>query len=129
MDGVDSLDAWVQTRVEKADSGIKEMIEMPVAVRSTAWGCECPDYYIGVGTNVKEGPWIYPSGAVHLPPTSRTGVALWVKGYFTGKIITVDFHSSFPELNEMVYQVPEFVVVSFKMNRKGYDVPFPYIVH
>jgi hypothetical protein len=76
--------AWVYQRVENAKKGIIEKIEMPFVVRTFAWGCKCPNNYIGVGVNTQEGPWIFPIGNKSLPDSDDKGYSLIVTGIFYG---------------------------------------------
>jgi len=83
---------WVAERIENANKGIKEIVKMPLVVRFTGWGCLCPDYYMGISPFTQEGPWIEPIASKKFPSTSFDGHSLIVKGYFTGKMIPIDFN-------------------------------------
>lgn len=122
------FDVWVNERVGNAKKGIVEKVEMPLVVRTLAWGCRCPDNYIGVGVNTKEGPWILPTSTKKLPRPDEKGYSLIVVGYFTGKIIDLDLRESADEPDEWFYRVPEFKVISWTKNTKEYEVGAPKII-
>ncbi len=121
-------DDWVALRVENALNGVVEKIEMPLVVRTRAWGCRCPDNYIGVGVNVLEGPWIFPISEKKLPQPDETGYSLIVVGYFTGTWKELDLRKNDKEPAEWLYKVAEFKIISWKTNTKGEDAPAPNII-
>lgn len=109
MEMGDTVKTWLAERVENAAKGIKEKVEMPFVVRSTGWGCMCPDSYIGVSPGMGDGPWIWPikprlNGAVgqakKFPEVDSVGHSLIVQGYFTGKWIEQDLRNEDGEPEE-----------------------------
>jgi hypothetical protein len=128
FDGIDSLNSWMDQRMENAKKGIVEKVEMPFAVRTLGWGCMCPDSYIGVSPNVGEGPWVEPIAPNDFPTSDTLGYSLVVTGYFTGKIIEIDLRNEEGEPEEWLYKVPEFKVISWTENTKGYDIHPPRIL-
>jgi hypothetical protein len=124
----DSVQNWVDTRVANAKNDIKEKVEMPFVVRCTGWGCICPDHYIGVSSSTQEGPWIAPISPKKCPVVDRNGYSLIVTGYFTGKIIELDYRDKEGEPAEWLYKVPEFKILSWKENDLGYDVFAPRVI-
>ncbi len=121
-------DSWVNQRVENAKNGIIEKVEMPLVVRTKAWGCRCPDNYIGVGANVKECSWIFPIAKKKLPSPDEKGYSLVVTGYFTGKWKVMDLRANEKEPEEWIYTVAEFNIISWKMNTQEYKVDAPKVV-
>jgi len=117
----DSLQKWVDLRVENAKLGKNEKVKMVMAVRTLGWGCRCPDHFIGISPNTQEGPFISPVLPNNLPLSDTIGYSLIVEGYFTGKIIDLDLRSSEDEPEEWFYHLPEFTITKWKMNKKGYD--------
>lgn len=117
----DSLQKWVNLRVENAKSGKKETVKMVMAVRTLAWGCRCPDHYVGISPNNQEGPFISPIIPDNFPVSDTIGYSLIVEGYFTGNIIDLDLRTSEDEPEEWFYHIPEFKVTKWKMNKKGYS--------
>ena len=128
FDVADSISFWVQTRVDRAAAGNPEKIQMPLAVRSLGWGCRCPDYYIGVNSNVQEGPFIQIVGAMSFPTPDQNGTALIVTGYFTGKWVEIDLRDEGGEPEEWLYRVPEFKVESWKINENPEETEAPKIL-
>lgn len=122
------FETWVTERVENAKKGIVEKIEMPMVVRTRAWGCRCPDNYMGVGVNTKEGPWIFPVSTKKLPTPDENGHSLVVVGHFTGKIIDLDLREGEEEPDEWFYHLPEFKITSWKKNTRDYEVDAPKII-
>lgn len=118
---------WVEQRVENAKNGIKEKIEMPLVVRTLAWGCRCPDNYIGVGVNTQEGPWIFPITKKPLPKPDQKGYSLIVTGYFTGEMKNIDLRQNSEEPDEWNYTIPVFQITGWVKNTKGYDTPAPTV--
>lgn len=124
----DSIAVWLETRVANAAEGNREVVEMPFVVRSLAWGCLCPDHYIGVGTGVQEGPFIHPKVPKKFPKSNENGHSLIVRGYFTGEYVEEDFRNENGEPAEWLYIIPEFVVTEWEVNKLEYEVPFPCIL-
>src|SRR5688572_8752213 len=122
------FEPWVKERVQTARKGIKEKIIMPLVVRSTGWGCRCPEHYIGVGTKVKEGPYIFPVTKLKIPKINESGYSLVVKGYFNGKLKHLDLRQSEDEPEEWDYYIPEFVITEWEINKKGDEVEAPRVV-
>jgi hypothetical protein len=127
MAAADSLHSWLDQRVENAKNGLHEKVEMPFVVRSTGWGCICPDYYIGVIPSVQDGPFISPIMPRHFPKSDSQGHSLIVTGYFTGKIIKVDLRGKYGTEEELFF-APQFKIISWKENTLEYDVPAPHII-
>jgi hypothetical protein len=127
MAQADSVDSWLDQRVENAKNGQHEKVEMPFVVRCTGWGCACPDYYIGVAPSVQDGPFISAKAPEGFPDVDSKGYSLIVTGYFTGKIVKVDLRGKYgPE--EELYHIPQFKVLSWKENTLDYDVPAPHVI-
>jgi hypothetical protein len=124
----DSLVSWMKTRVENARRNIRETVEMPMVVRSTGWGCQCPLHYIGISPLVGDGPWIAPKAPKGFPVSNSQGSSLVVTGYFTGKWITEDLRNKDGEPAEWLYKMPEFKVLTWKKNELDYQVPIPHVV-
>lgn len=118
---------WINLRVENAKRGMIEKIEMPLVVRTRAWGCICPDNYLGVGVNTQEGPWIYPISKKPLPIPDDKGYSLIVIGYFTGEMKNLDLRQSLDDPDEWNYIIPVFKITKWAKNKKGYDVSAPKI--
>jgi hypothetical protein len=127
-DALDSLSFWLKDRIEQGATGKKVLVEMPFVVRSLAWGCMCPNHYIGVHPNVQEGPFIHPRVPTNFPVSDSTGHSLIVRGYFTGKQIEEDYRNEDGEPAEWLYILPEFVVLDWRVNELNYDVPAPYVI-
>jgi hypothetical protein len=85
---------------------------------------------MGVSPNVAEGPWIaaFKSKGKSLPQMSEFGSSLIVKGYFTGVYKEIDLRNEDGEPEEWLYIVPEFQVLSYKINKMPDDGPAPGIV-
>ena len=128
IDYMEDPHAWVDARIENAKKGKRELIESPFAVRSIAWGCRCPDYYLAESTNVAEGPWVQPVHPEKLPKKDEEGHSLMVKGYFTGKIIKIDLRYENKEPKEWLYKVPEFKIISWHYNKEDWQGLIPKIV-
>lgn len=124
---IDSLEIWIEQRVENSKNGVQEIVKMPFVVRSLAWGCVCPEYYIGVSPNTLEGPWISPVLPKEFPTSDENGHSLVVIGRFTGKMITLELDSHFHEESND-YVLPEFQIISWNLNNEGYDVQVPKVV-
>jgi hypothetical protein len=128
MDMADSVKIWMEIRVENAAKGMKEMVEMPFVVRSTGWGCLCPDSYIGVSPTTGDGPWVSPISLENFPTVDSVGHALIVQGYFTGKYIEQDLRNEEGEPEEYLYKMPEFKIISWRKNELDYEVPAPFLL-
>lgn len=124
----EEVEPWVNKRMENIKKGLKETVEMPLAVRSLGWGCQCPMHYIGVGTTVKEGPWIAPVFPDDFTGAGDEGLAIVVTGYFSGQWITEDLRNANGEPAEWLYKMPEFIVTSWKFNDLDYQVAAPRIM-
>ena len=125
---IDTLDNWIEKRVENAKNGKKEFVEMPFVVRSFGWGCECPEHYIGISPYTQEGPWISPLAPKNFPKIDTAGYSLIVKGYFTGKMIEEDLRDSEGMPEEWLYKMPEFKIKSWQINEEGYNAGPPKII-
>ena len=120
---------WLALEMEYAASKAPVKVEMPLVVRSTGWGCRCPEHYIGVGTTVQEGPFLSLENVPkNFPISDATGHSLIVTGYFTGKYKTLDLRAKEDEPEEWNYKLPVFVIESWKANTLGDDVPAPHVV-
>lgn len=126
-DCIDTLDQWVKELVEVSPSQM-HLIETPFVVRSTGWGCLCPQHYIGVSPGVHDGPWISPIAPEGFPISDSLGHSLIVTGYFTGRWITEDLRNEDSLPSEWLYKMPEFKIESWKPNERDYDVPPPHFV-
>jgi hypothetical protein len=124
----DSITIWLKQRVENATKGIKENVEMPFVVRSTGWGCKCPDSYIGVSPRLGDGPWVWPIKPKKFPEVDSVGHSLIVQGYFTGKWVEQDLRLENGEPAEWLYKMPEFKITAWRENKLDYDVPAPFIL-
>jgi microsomal dipeptidase-like Zn-dependent dipeptidase len=81
-------------------------VRLPVALRSTGWGCPCPDVYVGTGPNIfTTGPWLNLTWAEGLTPpvAPPEGLVIVAEGRFTGKTTSLDLNSSGGEI------IPDFV--------------------
>ncbi|MGH1338523.1 MAG: hypothetical protein ACRBFS_20575 [Aureispira sp.] len=123
-----TLKAWVKERVTNSEDGKKEIVEIPLAVRSKAWGCRCPNHYIGISTNNREGPWLRPITPKKFPVSDDEGSSLIVTGYFTGKQITKDYRKTKTDPKDWVYTLPEFKILSWRKNELAYDIDSPKIL-
>ncbi len=117
----DSLSKWITARYELAVLGKPEKVEKLMVVRSTGWGCRCPEQYIGVSTSTQEGPFIHIISPETFPVSDSIGYSLVVKGFFTGKNIQLDLRMNEDEPDEWVYNLPEFRIIKWKYNKKGYN--------
>lgn len=124
----DSLQSWVDQRVHKARKNRTETVIMPLAVRSTGWGCMCPDYYIGVSPGTQEGPFLnIVCDDPTFPLSDSLGYSLIVHGYFDGTIVIQDYRDETGEPEGWLYKTPQFVVTSWEMNTLDYTVSAPVI--
>ncbi len=124
----DSIQGWVDQRVENAKNGHREIIETPFVVRSFGWGCLCPDHYIGINPGMQEGPFLHVKAPKKFPVSSEFGHSLIVTGYFTGAYVEEDFRDEHGEPEEWLYTLPEFVVLEWRVNTLDYDAPSPKIL-
>jgi hypothetical protein len=124
----DSVKKWLDIRVANAKNGIKETVQVPFVVRTLAWGCMCPDNYIGVSPNLGDGPWVFPLASKKFPKSDTIGYSLIVTGYFTGRMKTIDLRNKEGEPPEWLYVIPEFKVLSWVENKKEYDVEAPHLI-
>ena len=124
-DCVDTLQLWLEKRIQNAQNDKNEIIKMPFVVRTLGWGCRCPEHYIGVSTNTHEGPWIAPVAPDNFPKPDTIGYSLIVTGYFTGKIIELDLRNHNGEPDEWLYKIPEFKISDWELNTAGYGVHPP----
>lgn len=115
------LKDWVKERVLNSKNGKYELVELPLAVRTRAWGCRCPFHYIGINTSTPEGPWILPRTPKGFPISDEEGHSLIVKGYFTGKQLVKDYRKNAEEPKDWVYTLPEFKIISWRKNKLEYD--------
>ena len=125
----DSTRTWLEERVSNAQQFIHEHVEVPFVVRSTGWGCMCPDYFIGINPGMQEGPFIGAVPSTGFPTVDSTGASLIVVGYFTGKIVDIDLRNEDLEPEEWLYHVPEFMIISWRKNELGYDAIAPHVVN
>lgn len=116
-DFADSVQAWVDARVEAAKAGKPERVEMPVAVRCLGWGCVCPDVYLGESPGVQEGPWIWVVSKRRFPKVDRLGHSLIVTGRFTGEMHSQDLRNEDGEPEEWLYTLPVFRVERWRENK------------
>lgn len=123
-----TLETWVEERVNNSEKGTKEIVEIPLAVRSRAWGCRCPDHYIGISTNNREGPWLMPIMPSKFPVSDENGHSLIVTGYFTGKHITKDYRKTKTEPKSWIYTMPQFKILSWRKNELDYKIDCPKIL-
>lgn len=123
----DSLEWWVNQRIDNAVKGKSEMVEMPLVARCWGWGCMCPSYYIGVSVGVQEGPWVYPQSKISIPPSDSAGHSMIVTGYFTGKWKDEDLRDKSGEPAEWLYHMPVFKVLTWRENTLSYEVPPPKV--
>lgn len=124
----DSISTWVNNRVENSKNGLVEKVEIPFVVRTLAWGCICPDNYMGVYPNTQEGPWIYPVYSKKLPSPNQNGYSFIATGYFTGTIKELDLRSNESDPEEWLYKVPEFKIISLRKNKNGEGTLAPKII-
>ena len=129
-EAAESADTWLANEMEFPATMKPVTVEFPLVVRSTGRGCRCPEYYIGVGTTVKEGPFLRIKNVPKdFPVSDSTGHSLVVTGHFTGEYNTLDLRKSSGEPKEWIYQLPVFVIDHWKENKPGYDVPAPHSVN
>ncbi len=112
----DSVQIWLDERLAQAHAHHRERVQMPLSVRSAAWGCKCPDSYIGESPNTQEGPWIFVLAPAGFPKVDSAGHALIVEGYFTGKFKTQDLRNPDGNPAEWLYRIPRFRVKSWRDN-------------
>jgi hypothetical protein len=123
-DVVDNLNEWLKDRVERHD----ERLEFPLCVRSQAWGCVCPDAYMGISPNTQEGPWIFVLASEDFPVVDEEGHSLIVVGRFTGEYKVQGSSEEEEEFGGSFYTMPIFELESWRINDLGYDVPAPKIL-
>ena len=128
MEMGDTVKTWLNERVENAKKGIKEKVEMPFVVRTTGWGCMCPDSYIGVSSMMNDGPWVLPIKPKKFPTVDSIGYSLVVQGFFTGKIVEQDLRGENGEPEEWLYKMPEFKITAWRKNKLEYEVPAPFVM-
>jgi hypothetical protein len=128
LDFGDSVQAWVDARVERAAAGQAEQVEMPLCVRSLGWGCQCPDAYIGASPSTQEGPWIWVEARRRFPKVNATGHSLIVTGSFTGQWKTQDLRNADGEPEEWLYTMPVFKVTSWRKNPSYDQTPAPKVL-
>lgn len=123
----DSVQAWVDQRVTAAAHRY-EQVEMPLCVRSRAWGCKCPDSYIGASPDVQEGPWIWVKAPASFPKVDESGHSLIVTGHFTGEWKTQDLRNANGEPAEWLYRMPVFKVATWRANPSYEATPSPRLL-
>lgn len=128
MDYADSVKIWMDERVKNAEAGKTEKVQVPMVIRGMGWGCLCPMHYIGISPSMADGPWISPIFPKKTPKYDDKGLSLIVTGYFTGKWITEDLRNADGEPEEWLYKMPEFKVLSWKLNKQDYDAPAPFVI-
>jgi hypothetical protein len=119
--------SWITLRTTNAAKGEAELIKIPLVVRSTGWGCLCPDYFIGSSPFVQDGPWIHPIGKT-LPTPNVDGYVFVVTGKFTGNIIPIDLRNQDGEPDEWLYHVPEFRIKKIRKLKSNQEIPSPKII-
>lgn len=124
----DSVQAWVDARVEAAKAGKSERVVMPVAVRSLGWGCACPDAYIGESPGVHEGPWIWVESKRRFPKVDRLGHSLIVTGSFTGEMKTQDLRNEEGEPEEWLYVMPVFRAEKWTPSKEIGEAAAPKVI-
>jgi hypothetical protein len=128
FDFADSVQSWVDARVRNAAAGNAESVEMPLVVRSTGWGCRCPDTYIGASASTQEGPWVWVEARAGFPKVDRKGHPLHVQGRFTGEMHTQDLRNPDGEPEEWEYTMPVFKVTRWRKNPAYEDTPAPRVI-
>ncbi|MFN8395467.1 MAG: hypothetical protein U0176_12555 [Bacteroidia bacterium] len=128
VDFADSVQAWVDARVDAANAGKSERVVMPVAVRSLGWGCECPDAYLGESPGVHEGPWIWVVSKRRFPEVDRLGHSLIVTGRFTGDMQQLDLRNDDGEPEEWLYVMPVFRAEKWKPNKNVGEAAAPKVI-
>lgn len=110
----DSTPKWINQRIANAKKGKKEIVEMPLVVRSWGWGANCPFYYMGDSPFSSTGFWIEPKiSEMGLPTMDSTGHLLWVRGFFTGKMVN-EYYLSGDYSDSTLYTYPVFKIKSWK---------------
>ena len=118
----DSVQGWINKRVENAKNGVKEQVKMPFVVRTTGWGCTCPKYYIGTDPLSGTGFWLMPITPKKFPVSDSLGHSLIVEGYFTGKMM------KFAGDDNDVLLVPQFKITSWQANESGDNTDAPEVL-
>lgn len=110
---------WHAARLAEAADGARRIVRIPLVRRSTAWGCVCPDWYIGDSPDVGTDLWLAPVFSPHaqalpakMPPT---GMIIQAEGFYTGK--TEEFVWRHQGEVKKRYQMPEFQVLRWRPNR------------
>ena len=110
----DSTPKWFNQRVTNAKKGKKEIVEMPLAVRSWGWGANCPLYFMSDSPFSNYGFWVDPViPKTGLPTSDSTGHLLWVKGLFTGKMVN-EYYYTGDYTDSTLYNYPVFKIISWK---------------
>jgi len=104
---------WFDQRVVNAKKGKKEIIEMPLVVRSRGWSCDCPLYYMGDSPLSSTGFWISPviPQTGKFPQSDSLGHVLWVKGFFTGRTTKESYGDP---MDSIIYICPVFKIKTWK---------------
>jgi hypothetical protein len=112
---------WMAERARRSRAGRPERVRIPLARKSTGWGCICPDYYVGLSTATTGGStWVEPR---FTRPTARPSrnVIVVAFGYFTGGRVTRDLRNSSGEPEEWIYQLWEFRVTRVRLLPEGHE--------
>lgn len=115
--------AWVQERIANAREGRREIVRLPVTLRSLGWGCRCPEAYVGVDPdgNVLGAGWLELDAepGVTLPAQGREGAVALVEGWFTGETAKEDLRDEHGEPEEWLYTLDRLHVTRARPLRSG----------
>jgi hypothetical protein len=120
----DQLQPWHAARIAEAGQGTRAIVRIPLVHRSIGWGCVCPNWYVGEGTDTNgAGAWIKPSfskAAAGLPgKVGDDGIQVVAEGYYTGKTETSAWKSD--GVVRDTYKMAGFHVLRWRMQREGED--------
>lgn len=115
---------WLAERLRNARAGQRELVRLPIAIRSVGWGCPCPKAYIGQDPNGD----IFSLGWLQIEALDGTdlettggeaGAALVAEGWFTGGTVKEDLRSSPDEPDDFIYTLDKIVVARTRPLRDG----------
>jgi hypothetical protein len=108
----DAASRWVAQRVAAARRGRAELVEIPIALASTGWGCTCPGTYLGTDPDSEGVAWLRVEGrGVRLPVPGPSGQVVLARGYFAGN------HETFEGDGDLRYRVLGFVLTEVVRER------------
>jgi hypothetical protein len=122
------IEQWLEQQIARAKEGKAETVEIPLVVRSTGWGCRCPEHYMGSNAFTQDGPWIAPVGK-SLPAPDENGYLFVAKGKFTGNLVEIDLREENGEPEEWLCKAWEFRVTKVKKLKAGVEMPAPKVLN